>query len=171
MRSRGCEQSAGSASRIDKVDERLSGKPITKSPARRTLEHLAEYSPEHATMLRALKTAEAENRRQRSIMEWCAEVLSGGGAGGRNLRGTEDPDVGHSGRSPGRALFEQDWDPAQHPRAPKGQPDGGQWVGKGDSVGTRGGFDHGAMGVAPELGLQRTEVKPRSHDLLVLAAN
>src|SRR5262249_33595132 len=36
------------------------------------------------------------------------------------------------------SLLEGDWDPGQHPRAPKGGSDGGQWVAKGSGSTARG---------------------------------
>jgi DNA-directed RNA polymerase subunit F len=73
---------------------------------RKHLEWLAEISPEHEVKLRALQRAEAEASDAREHWEWLAEVST---------------------------VQEGTWDPSQHPRASKGQPDGGQWVATGGS--------------------------------------
>ncbi len=79
---------------------------------RKHLEWLAAISPEHEVKRRGLLRAEAEARETREHWEWLAEVST---------------------------VHEGNWDPSQHPRAPKGQPDGGQWVVTGGSGGGSGG--------------------------------
>jgi DNA-directed RNA polymerase subunit F len=89
---------------------------------RKLLEWLADISPEHEVKLRSLQRAEAQARETREHWEWLAEVST---------------------------VHEGTWDPSQHPRASKGQPDGGQWVAKGGAGSTSGNPDHTGTGGKP----------------------
>jgi len=107
-------------------------------PRLRTLQYLAEYSPRHATALRGLNAERAETRRRDRHMEWCGHVLGAG---------PECPTAGRTARDDdwGSLLPENhpllEWDADEHPRAPKGQQDGGQWVAKKGGIRGRDDWD------------------------------
>jgi hypothetical protein len=88
------------------------GKPVPSASrqeadarARREhLEWLAQISPEDARRVRGRLSEEVDIKAQQDLLEWVAEITG---------------------------VREAGWDPSLHPRAPQGQPDGGQWVAKG----------------------------------------
>jgi hypothetical protein len=92
------------------------GKPVpsasrAEADARARREHLewlAAISPEDARRVRGRLSEEADAKAKQELLEWVAQVSG---------------------------VREAQWDPSQHPRAPKGQPDGGQWVATGGSAG------------------------------------
>jgi hypothetical protein len=110
--------------------------PQTKALAeRRELERLARFSSSHAEALCRLRTAEAEARRDRELLEWAAQISTEAEDKLRALQHKEAEEGEAWRRAEQRAeqLLEGNWDPSQHPRAPKGQADGGQWVATGGS--------------------------------------
>jgi hypothetical protein len=121
------------------------GNPIPRivdptSAARATreeLERLAEFSSKHAEELRRLQSAEAEARRQRELLEWAAGISTHAEEKLRALQRKEaqEREAWRRAERFVESLLEGTWDPSKHPRAPKGQPDGGQWVEKGGGAG------------------------------------
>jgi hypothetical protein len=117
------------------------GKPIPRivSPEtaarlkRQELESLAEFSPRHAEELRKLDAAEAETRHDREQLEWTAGISTRAEDQLRKLQRqeAEEREAWRRAEQFAEQLLEGNWDPSQHPRAPQGQPDGGQWVAKG----------------------------------------
>jgi len=106
---------------------------------RERLEWLAQISPRHAGQLRRLQSAEAEARRQRELLEWLAQISTEHEAKLRTLlrKEVEAQEVqdrheqfyeAYSGRI-------NEWAEVDHPRQPKGTPEGGQWVAKGGGSG------------------------------------
>jgi hypothetical protein len=98
------------------------GKPVpspfrAEAEARARREHqewLAQISPEDARQVRGQLSEEAEAKAQQELLEWVGEISG---------------------------VREAEWDPSQHPRVPKGQSDGGQWVATGGSAGGSGGTE------------------------------
>ena len=80
---------------------------------RERLEWLAAISPEDARRVRGQLSEEADAKAERELLEWVAQIS------GVHVSG----------------VHEAQWDSAKHPRAPKGQSDGGQWVATGGSGG------------------------------------
>lgn len=134
------------------------GKPISRivSPEARSraereeLQRLAPFSSRHAEELRRLQAAEAEARHDREVLEWAAQISTEAADKLRALRckEAEEREACRRGEQFAETLLESDWDPSQHPRAPKGQPDGGQWIGQGGGAGEGGGSDTGGSGDA-----------------------
>jgi hypothetical protein len=110
--------------------------PEAKARAKREeLERLAQFSSRRAEELRQLRCAEAEARRQRELLVWAAGISTEAEA---NLRGSLRTEAEErEAWRPAERLYETysasmtEWDEADHPRQPKGTPDGGQWVAKG----------------------------------------
>ena len=102
------------------------------------LEWLAQISTEHEAQLRKLQTAEAEACHQRELLEWLAQISTEHAAKLRRLR-VEEYEAQEA-----QQRWEQyyqdysatitEWNEVDHPRQPKGTPDGGQWVGTGGGV-------------------------------------
>jgi hypothetical protein len=124
--------------------QQILGKPIPpiESPERRAraarerLQYLAQFSTRHADELRRLEAAEAEARRKREVLEWAASVSDEAADKLRALQRKEADERGAWRRAEQYAerLLEGTWDPNQHPRAPQGTPEGGQWVAKGGAA-------------------------------------
>ncbi|HEV3137106.1 MAG TPA: hypothetical protein VGZ26_04365, partial [Pirellulales bacterium] len=109
---------------------------------RERLEELAPLSPRHAAELRALLEADAEAKHERELLEFAAQISTRHEAILRSIRFAEAEareklqsmeDFAETLRA-----LEAGWDPIDHPRAPKGQPDGGQWVDKDGGGGASG---------------------------------
>jgi hypothetical protein len=112
--------------------------PEAKSRAEREeLQRLAEFSSRHAEELRRLQAAQAEARHDREILEWAAQISTEAADKLRALQRqeAEEREACRRAEQFAETLLEGNWDPSQHPRAPKGQPDGGQWIGKGGGAG------------------------------------
>jgi hypothetical protein len=117
------------------------GNPIPRvvSPEARSraeheeLQRLAPFSSRHAEELRRRQAAESEARHDREVLEWSAQISTEAADNLRALRckEAEEREACRRGEQFAETLLESDWDPSQHPRAPKGQPDGGQWIGQG----------------------------------------
>jgi len=113
--------------------------PETKARAEREeLERLAQFSSSHAEALHRLDAAEAEARHERELLEWAAKISTDCE---RKLHAIEqreavERDAWRRAEEYSERLREQTYDPSKHPRAPKGQPDGGQWVAKGGASST-----------------------------------
>ncbi len=94
----------------------LLGKPVpcpfrAEADARARREHLewlAQISPEDARRVRGRLSEDVDIKAQQDLLEWVAEISG---------------------------LREAEWDSSKHPRVPKGQSDGGQWVATGGSGG------------------------------------
>jgi hypothetical protein len=103
-----------------------------REPERQKLERLAEFSPRHADMLRGLVRTERANLQSQDLREWCAAISSPNDTNlqrslkKRSPSGTVPNSIDRLGDS--LLSEEKDWDPAKHPRAPKGQPEGGRWI-------------------------------------------
>jgi hypothetical protein len=119
--------------------------PEVKARARRAeLESLAPFSDRHAKELRDLQTAERDARRSREILEWAAHISTEAQEKLRAIRQIEEQErrAWHAIEQFTEAeLLVAEWNEADHPRAPKGTPIGGQWVekgggGRGASIGT-----------------------------------
>jgi hypothetical protein len=127
----------------------IQGKPIPKivSPGtqsrgkREDLERMAQFSSRHAEELRRLQGAEAEARHKRAILEWAAGISTHAEEKLRALerKEAEEREAWRRAESFVESLLVGSWDPRNHPRAPKGQPDGGQWVEMGGRGGAGGG--------------------------------
>lgn len=125
------------------------GKPIPKiiSPEtearaeREELRRLAQFSTPHAEELRRLQAAEAEARHDRKILEWAAGISTHAAEKLRALqrKEAEEREAGRRAEAFVESLLEGGWDPSQHPRASKGQPDGGRWIDKGGGAGAASG--------------------------------
>jgi hypothetical protein len=109
---------------------------------RERLEELAPLSPRHAAELRALLEAEAEAKHERELLEFAAKISTRHEA---ILRSIEFEEAEAREKLQGMEDFaetlralEAGWEPSEHPRAPKGQPDGGQWVDKSGGGGASG---------------------------------
>jgi hypothetical protein len=112
--------------------------PEAKARAEREeLERLTGFSTRHAEELRRLQAAEAEARHDREILEWAAQISTRAEDKLRALQGKEDEEREAWRRAEQftQTLLEGSWDPSKQPRAPKGQPDGGQWIGMGGGAG------------------------------------
>jgi hypothetical protein len=117
------------------------GKPIPRivSPEtaaraeREELARLARFSTRHAEDLRRLQNADAKTRHDREVLEWAAKISTKAEDELRALQRTEaeEREAWRRAEQFAERLREGSWDASQHPRAPKGQPSGGQWVGKG----------------------------------------
>ena len=115
----------------------IQGKPIPKivrpevlaRAKRAELEKLAQFSSRHADELSRLRYVEAEARHDRELLEWAAQIST---EAEDKLRALQQKEA--SEREAWRRaekfveMLESNWNSSQHPRAPKGQPDGGQWV-------------------------------------------
>jgi hypothetical protein len=134
-------------------------------PERELLEWLASISPRHEAELRRLRRAEAEaeakKRHERELLEWLASISDKHERELHALLQQEAEERQSQERS--RRLVEDpttgpEWVEADHPRRPKGTPDGGEWVKKGDAGGSsaaggeedRPGSDDGATGHHPK---------------------
>lgn len=118
------------------------GQPPTQGEARlatpfpgerQTLARLAQFSSRHAEELRRLELREADNRRENRIDDFCAAISTDGDASFRRLLSDRfgTPVNFDRRQSPvARSFLLTEWDAADHPRVPKGQPGGGQWVDK-----------------------------------------
>ena len=109
-------------------------RPETKAQAEREeLERLAQFSSRHADELRRLQATEAEARHNREILEWAAGISTRAEEEVRAMqrKEAEEREAWRRAESFVESLREDSWDSSQHPRAPKGQSDGGQWVAKG----------------------------------------
>jgi hypothetical protein len=100
---------------------------------RQELESLAQFSTRHGEELRKLDAAEAETRHDREQLDWAAQISSRAEDQLRKLQRqeAEEREAWRRAEQFAAQLLEGNWDPSQHPRAPQGQPDGGQWVAKG----------------------------------------
>ena len=126
---------------------------------REELERLAEFSSRHAEELRRLQAAEAAAGHDREILEWAARISTEAADKLRALqrKEAEEREAWRRAEQFAETLLEGNWDPSQHPRAPKGQPDGGQWVGQGGGAGAGGGSD------AAEAAAMRIAATTASH--------
>jgi hypothetical protein len=88
--------------------------------------------------LHNLQIAEAEARRQRELLEWAAQISDGAEKKLRALQQKEAAEREAWRRVEqfyeGRGVEIVEWDEADHPRQPKGRPEGGQWVEKGGAL-------------------------------------
>ncbi len=113
---------------------------------REELQWLATFSPKHVEELRRLVAAESEARRQHELLQWAAKISTRAEEKLRALQREQAKEREGWRRAEQfvESLLEGAWDPSKHPRAPKGQSDGGRWVAKGGgtasahSVGTGG---------------------------------
>ena len=119
------------------------GKPIPDPAAaarcaradREQLEWLAQISTTHAEQLRRLQGAEGEARHQRELLEWPAQISTEHAAELRRLK-VEEYEAQEAQQRWEQYYQEYsanvtEWNEVDHPRQPKGTPDGGQWVGTG----------------------------------------
>jgi hypothetical protein len=116
------------------------GKPIPKivrpevlaRAKRAKLQEWAQFSSRHADELRSLQYAEAEARHDRELLEWAAQISTEAADKLRALQRQEAEEREAWRRAEQFVeMLEGNWDSSKHPRAPKGQPDGGQWVATG----------------------------------------
>ena len=125
----------------------LLGKPIPNPASaqaearakREQLEWLASFSTEHEAQLGRLQSEEAEARHQRELLQWLATFSTEHEHELRRLQARE------AEASDAQACWEQfyegysaslaEWAEVDHPRTPKGTPDGGQWARKGGGSG------------------------------------
>ena len=130
----------------------LLGKPIpnpasAQADARAKREHLewlASFSTEHAAQLRRLQSEEAEARHQRELLQWLATFSTEHERELRRLQAREAEAI--DAQASWERFYEDysaslaEWAEVDHPRSPKGTPDGGQWVAMaGGSGGVTGG--------------------------------
>jgi len=114
----------------------IKGNPIPKiinpearaKAEREDLERLAQYSSSHAEALSRLQAADAKARDEREALEWAAKISTDCE---RKLRALEEREAAEReawrrAEQYAERLREGTYDPEKHPRAPKGQPDGGQ---------------------------------------------
>jgi hypothetical protein len=119
------------------------GKPIPRivrpevlaRAKRAELEERAPFSSRHAAELRSLQSDEAQASHDRELLEFRAQIST---KAADELRAMERQEA-EEREAWRRAeefveMLEGNWDPGQ-PRAPKGQPDGGQWIAKGGGTG------------------------------------
>jgi hypothetical protein len=109
--------------------------PAAAAKAKRArLEELSQFSAQHAAELRALLEEEAEAKHHRELLEFAARISTRHEAQLRSLLFDEAEAREKLKRMEQFAedlrALEAGWDPVKHPRAPKGQPDGGRWVDK-----------------------------------------
>jgi len=118
---------------LDKPIPRIVSSAARVQAEREELECLAQFSSRHADELRRLQATEAEARHNRETLEWAAAISTHAEEKLRALQRKEAEDREARRRTEAfvESLLEGRWDPSQHPRAPKGQPDGGQWVANG----------------------------------------
>jgi hypothetical protein len=114
--------------------------PEVKARTRRAeLQRLAPLSERHAQELRQLQAAEAEARRDRERLEWAAGISTRAEEQLRALQRKEADECEACRRA--EQFYESywagltEWNEADHPRASKGTPTGGQWVEKGGGGG------------------------------------
>ncbi|MBI2826027.1 MAG: HNH endonuclease [Planctomycetia bacterium] len=127
------------------------GKPIPRivSPETRArekreeLERLVKFPSRHAEELRTLEAAEAEARHDREVLQWAAQIstcaeerLSTPRRKEARQRETERGASPSGNETYWASLTE--WDEADHPRQPKGTPEGGEWAPKGGGIGAAG---------------------------------
>ncbi|HEV3137785.1 MAG TPA: hypothetical protein VGZ26_07765, partial [Pirellulales bacterium] len=106
---------------------------------RAELEQLARISSRHAEELSSLQYAEAAARHDRELLEWAARISTRAEEKLRALQQQEAAEREAWNRAEKFVeMLESNWDSSKHPRAPKGQPEGGQWIeiGGGAGVGT-----------------------------------
>jgi hypothetical protein len=103
------------------------------------LQWAASFSSRAEAKLRGLQSAEAEVRHERELLEWLASFSERHERELRELKRKDAEDRESQVRS--RELADDqttlaEWVEADHPRRPKGTPDGGEWVGKGGAGGS-----------------------------------
>jgi hypothetical protein len=122
-------------------------------PERELLEWLASFSPRHEAELHRLQWAEAEAkkeaRRELELLEFIA-AISGKPEHQRELHALRQKEAEQrESHDRSRWLAEEEkWVEADHPREPKGTPDGGKWVAKDGGGGSVNG-EVGASGRPP----------------------
>jgi len=96
------------------------------------LARLAQFSPRHADEMRKLDSAEAEARCIRESLIWAASISTEAATKLRELlrKEAEAQRADNHCHDPYSSTI-REWNEADHPRQPKGTPDGGQWAGKG----------------------------------------
>ncbi len=114
------------------------------------LERLAQNSSRYADELRRLQAAEAEARHDREVLKWAARISTRAEEKLRALqrKEAEERDGWRRAEAFVESLLEGRWDSSPHPRAPKGQPDGGQWIEKGGGAGAASGSRSNGSGDA-----------------------
>jgi len=118
-------------------------RPEIKARIRRAeLEKLAPLSDRHAQELRNLQAAERDARRSRELLQWAAQISTEAQEKLRAIRQIEEQQrrAWHAVEQfteAERSVAE--WNETDHPRAPMGTSDGGQWVPKGGGGGGGGG--------------------------------
>jgi hypothetical protein len=122
--------------------------PEVRARARReALEGLAPLSDRHAQELRDLQAAEAKARRDRELLAWAAGISTRAEDEFQTLQ-RKEAEQREAGRR-AEPFYESysasltEWNEADHPRAPKGTPTGGQWIEKGGGGGGGGGSSSG----------------------------
>jgi hypothetical protein len=120
---------------LGKPTRRIAGPETTTRPARE--ECLAGFSTRYGEERRKLQVPGAEPWHEREILEWAAGISAEAADKLRASQRTqaEEHEAWHRAEQFTESLFEGTWDPSKHPRAPKGQPIGGQWVAKGGGAG------------------------------------
>ncbi len=96
---------------------------------REKLKQLARFSSRHADELRRLEAADAVARRERESLEWAARISTEAEVKLRALQRAEAQEREAWQRVD--QFYDEAWDASRHPRASKGQPDGGQWIANG----------------------------------------
>ena len=123
---------------------------------RELLEWAASFSPRAEEKLRRLQCAEAKARVDREQLEWLAAISERHERKLRELLRKEAQEREAQERS--RRLAEAKWVAADHPRQPKGIPEGGEWIAKdgggGAANGGTGSGAHAPSSHAP-LGLSK----------------
>ncbi len=105
---------------------------------REELGRLARFSYRQAKELRELQSAEANARRDRELLEWAAQISA---EAEDKLRAIQQIEARDSRTWHAIERFTEsdslvvEWNEADHPRAPKGTPIGGQWINKGGGGG------------------------------------
>ena len=131
----------------------LLGKPIpnpasaqAEARAKRVqLEWLASFSTEHEAQLRRLQCEEAEARHKRELLQWLATFSTEHERELRRVQAREaeafDAQASWERFYEGYSASHAEWAEVDHPRTPKGTPDGGRWVAKGGGSGSAGAAD------------------------------
>jgi hypothetical protein len=113
---------------------RIVNPEVSARREREELEQLARSSPAHADKLRRLRATEADGRREREVLEWAAKFSADAAAGLQKLlwQEAEEREAWRRAEQFYEAYLAEGpkWVEGDHPRQPKGAPEGGQWVSK-----------------------------------------
>jgi hypothetical protein len=114
-------------------------RPEVKARAQRAeLEGRAQFSAQHAQERRTLQASEREAQRTRQLLEWAAQISTEAQGKLRTIQQIEEQDrrAWHAvERFTETHFLIEEWNQADHPRARKGTPIGGQWIPKGGGGG------------------------------------